>query len=565
MKFFSRFINIFNLIIFCLLINIEISSPIFTFPTAITLVNGNIIIVEKLGIYIYSPTFSYIRTEYTFPEEDQIKTKDDFSRVVIKRSKGYVLALINYKFYFFSGVGQLIYGPSLKFYNEELKYYSLIPCAYNADYYIYYFIIGFFNSNNQLNLMLASYNIYYGEYNIIDTISDNIFKYIIITSYGEEFEYTNNFISKALSCEYMKDITYITTKILACFFVVKDNENSNQYLVMGFYSLTTSSISNLYYYEFNSKLVENVAFIKSDLNCNFEASLVCYVQENKQTYCYKFYIYKYHGYLSDVGTYFPIECRNEIYGMKATYLFENDDVIFSCDGFNGNIYVAIYSQYLNNIRGTYAKFNKCQTIYGHSILYLEDDYYILSDVICYSNSYSFTKLIGEDNILEPLEEEEEEEEEKEEKEGEEEKNEEFLEIKETQMKMVEKCKIEKCSECNKESTSKNLCLSCNIQNGYYPLNRNKNKKELIREKNNEYIDCVNQNTKPKNFYFEQENQDYEECYESCATCDNKGDGNNNNCTSCEDNYIKKPEFENSKNCVFKCLHYYYYNSYSQYK
>ena len=179
MKFFSRFINIFNLIIFCSLINIEISSPIFTFPTAITLVNGNIIIVEKLGIYIYSPTFSYIRTEYTFPEEDQIKTKDDFSRVVIKRSKGYVLALINYKFYFFSGVGQLIYGPSLKFYNEELKYYSLIPYTYNADYYIYYFIIGFFNSNNQLNLMLASYNIYYGEYNIIDTISDNIFKYII--------------------------------------------------------------------------------------------------------------------------------------------------------------------------------------------------------------------------------------------------------------------------------------------------------------------------------------------------------------------------------------------------
>ena len=85
MKFFLGSINAFNLIIFCLFISKEISSPSFIFPTAITLENGNIFVVEKFGIYIYNSKFALKRTEYIFLEEDQIKTKDDLSRVVIKR------------------------------------------------------------------------------------------------------------------------------------------------------------------------------------------------------------------------------------------------------------------------------------------------------------------------------------------------------------------------------------------------------------------------------------------------------------------------------------------------
>ena len=158
MKLFSRFINTLSLIIFFLFINKEISKPTFTFPTAITLSNGDIFIVEKLGIYIYNSGFSLKRTEYIFPEEDQIKAKDDLNRVTIKRFKNYILGLINYKFYFFDGQGRLIYGPSAKFYNQELEYYSLIPINFENN--ICYFIIGFFDSNIHLNLIYSYYDIY---------------------------------------------------------------------------------------------------------------------------------------------------------------------------------------------------------------------------------------------------------------------------------------------------------------------------------------------------------------------------------------------------------------------
>ena len=59
---------------------------------------------------------------------------------------------------------------------------------------------------------------------------------------------------------------------------------------------------------------------------------------------------------------------------------------------------------------------------------------------------------------------------------------------------------------------------------------------------------------------------YEPCYRSCATCEYGGDGNQNNCTTCDVDYKKEPEKENSKNCVAICTNYYYYYTYyGQYK
>ena len=80
-----------------------------------------------------------------------------------------------------------------------------------------------------------------------------------------------------------------------------------------------------------------------------------------------------------------------------------------------------------------------------------------------------------------------------------------------------------------------------------------------------YIDCSNDITKPLNFYFNKENNDYEPCFYTCATCKYGGDGNENNCTSCETNLIFKLDYINSKNCVKKCNYYYFYNLLEQYQ
>ena len=116
----------------------------------------------------------------------------------------------------------------------------------------------------------------------------------------------------------------------------------------------------------------------------------------------------------------------------------------------------------------------------------------------------------------------------------------------------------KCSQCNQESISKNLCIKCNNEKEYYLLK--------VNYGFNKYIECVNDTTKPYNFYFDEENKDYEPCYETCFKCNNKGDGLNNHCTLCDGiNYIKQPEFEDSNNCVPKCKYLYYYTDYGQYK
>ena len=70
-------------------------------------------------------------------------------------------------------------------------------------------------------------------------------------------------------------------------------------------------------------------------------------------------------------------------------------------------------------------------------------------------------------------------------------------------------------------------------------------------------------TKPSNFYFNEENNEYRICYETCGTCDYGGNLEQNNCTSCDYNYIFNPDFPNSANCLKKCIYFYFYR-YSQY-
>ena len=236
-----------------------------------------------------------------------------------------------------------------------------------------------------------------------------------------------------------------------------------------------------------------------------------------------------------------------------------------------------------NIVQTNNQFDICESINGYSLIYSQyyQQYYIISDVVCYNHQRTFIPLIGEIPIIEEEveEEEEEKEEEKSELVNEEEKEEIeenfYQEEKEEEAEIEEKEYIEeenqetelqlectellKCSRCDQESISRNLCIKCDNEKGYYFLNLNNNI-------NSKYIDCVNDETKPYNFYFDSENKDYEACFDTCFQCNKKGDYIENNCISCDGiTYIKKPEDKDSNNCVSKCKYFYYYTDYNQYK
>ena len=55
------------------------------------------------------------------------------------------------------------------------------------------------------------------------------------------------------------------------------------------------------------------------------------------------------------------------------------------------------------------------------------------------------------------------------------------------------------------------------------------------------------------------------CYELCNTCENGGNGIENNCTSCISGLILKPDSIPPTNCVLDCKYFYYYTSFDQYR
>ena len=153
MKFLKLFyINFYSFF----LLNISISQIksilSFTYPSAITLLNGNIFVVEKFGIYICDQTLSYIiKNEYTFSEEDQIKNEEDYSRVLLKQRFNYIIVLINYKIFIFDSKGKIVNNESKKINLEDIpKYYTLSIILDENNYYFY--IIGYFQNNN-LNIL----------------------------------------------------------------------------------------------------------------------------------------------------------------------------------------------------------------------------------------------------------------------------------------------------------------------------------------------------------------------------------------------------------------------------
>ena len=373
-------------------------------------------------------------------EEDQIKTKEDLSRVVLKRSNGYIICLLNYKIYFFSGTGELL-KKSDKFYNQTLEYYTFIP--YKLDSNIFYFLIGFFDSNTHLNLQYYKFDILFKTF------------FLITSKKEEKYKSTYNFVSKSLSCEILYDYYDRSYGLnIVCFFIIY--KGGNQHLTAGYYGVTassTSTISNMNSVQLYQTIsCQNVKIIKSESNYNLNLALVCLVQEDNESYCQKFYIYKNEGEFYFEQSYI-LKCKNEIYGLKVSYLFEKKYIIFSCLISDGGILADIYNSNLDNIYDkTDKKFLTCESIFGHSILYL-DDYYVLSDTKCngIANTFKHLRIEDEENtattdINEQFKEEEEEEiehekvKEKDEeekeivKEKEEEKEEEEEEIEEEKMK-----------------------------------------------------------------------------------------------------------------------------------
>jgi len=110
----------------------------------------------------------------------------------------------------------------------------------------------------------------------------------------------------------------------------------------------------------------------------------------------------------------------------------------------------------------------------------------------------------------------------------------------------------KCKECSKESTSLDLCISCNKD--YYS--------KYNESYENSFVNCY-KDLEEEGYYLIDDY--YYPCYSSCKKCTEKGDEDNHKCDKCKDNYSFINETNKENNCYRKCSYYYYFDSSNEYQ
>ena len=292
---------------------------------------------------------------------------------------------------------------------------------------------------------------------------------------------------------------------------------------------TSLTQDTTYKYDYIDNLY-NIKQIKVISNYNKKESLVC-ILFSDGTLKYTTFYYP-GGWLGDSGHFNSLvsnnfNCRNSLYGLKLNYITNNQTIVLSCIDNISKVQASFFNDELY-IQNLYEQFTNFTSIYGHSVLIskLNFAYFVISDAICENIKRCFEPLEGALNpiqiinitssfqILDSIEE-----------------TNEKTEIIEEKFNCSE---LEKCSECDKESFDNNLCIKCSNKKNYYYLND-----LLSKEQTNKYIDCVNETTKPSNFYFNQEKLFYEQCYITCASCEYGGNSEENNCTSCDEILLYK--------------------------
>ena len=315
---FIKMKSCFNcIIIFFLYIIISFRNVIslldFNYPSAITLSNKNVFVVEKDGIFVYDEQLKNIKYSHPFEDEsDKIDDSEKLSKVVIKFKANYIICLINRKIFFFDQEGKdLLLKPDTVI-NEVNYYYPvLIPfTALNEQNNYYYIIAYFFYSNNsyKLKLILNKINTYDKTNNYVDNeeLEQMTNKNILYSGY--------DFHKKGLSCEYMQCENKNEFNYLVCFFIIKKGGElslSNHYFLV---SSSSIDINKEFKAAFLEDINGDVVQIQSVSKEDRKNSFVCLLYSNGNLKCSKFHFYRDFvddvEFVSEINTNF--NCKNDI-------------------------------------------------------------------------------------------------------------------------------------------------------------------------------------------------------------------------------------------------------------
>ena len=544
------------------------------YPITLTLSNNNILLITNTSILFYNSYFnSTIKSTY-LSEEEKAKTKEETFKTLICECPGeYVMILVKDQLKICTLNGDIIGRKNLTEEHMNFPLYNLIPIKVESDYL--YYIMAYTNGTDY-SLRFFYYKIK-KDGNEFTKIVNKEYKLSNFLGDNENAVTISNIV-----CELMKNDT--DKEILVCFY---GREHPIKLHMTSFdINNNLTQINNIYIG--NSVYIK---YVKAKCNGNKNQALICYSSftNDALVYCS---IYDLHSNtlsepkvcVSKAGSSF---CDLELYYFKNQEQF----ILISKD--NSNIlHIAIFDiNFVNNGEITYKFGDGFYQSNRESIIYLPqyEKYSIISDSL-HNGAFSITNFIinnttevkitsltnnnndntlsteeylisdsTDNNVL---------------------STEEYLISDSTNSKALnteeyiitdstdniilgnkrgEISNITKCLYSDKKSIQMNLCIECNKTAGYYPLSYYN---KLITD---EYIECINDSTKPINFFFNEEREQYEPCYETCRTCNFSGNAKINNCTSCDFNSIFRPEKENTTNCIKECRYRYYITPYGQYK
>ena len=598
---FKLYIFFFNTYIFLSIFHFSLSdSSKFTYPKSITLLNGNIFIIHQSGIEIYDSSLNnLVKTVRTFNDDEIITDVNKLAKVSITRfnqnDNGLIICMIITKIYIFNYKGDELYVEEdtniINLFNGI--YYDLTAIKRIGEKYIYE--VGFIDSN-KANLFYFEYDSENNKNNILGETEP--FNYVDPSNKDQVYSINN----QGIACEVMIDST--NKEKLVCFFNIN---KSTQILSLATIDLNNYNVTDI---GFNSIEAFDIKGIKSSASQDQKKTLICMNFASSNCYCtvYSYIDKSFNDYKS-----YDIYCKDGFYSINLEYMRETEQYILSCTANSGSMYASIFDKEFNNLNSFLVAQGSQVTISSIIYSYELGGYIAISDISSNEGDKTLVELssnIIPSVIAEKIEElvpktsmiistlpkiettlpkiettipkiettip----------------KIETTITKFETTMPKIETtipkiittipkiettqpkvttplyvCPLEKCKECNSESASKNLCIECNKSKKYYEISPLINYQPNIRGNLffNQYKECYNISTKPSNFYLNKTTEYYEPCYRSCASCNFSGDGNQNNCTTCDVDYMKDPRNPFSTNCVPLCTYFYYITSYGQFK
>ena len=398
-KTYKRYLN--NYLIFFIIINIipiiindtELEDLNLDYTHALTLMNGNIFILYKNGVIVYSHNLTTIlhRNDFGGTELISSEKENNFTSIIqCYEGNQYIFALIYDKIYIFSSRGLYIFHKSITLlsdFSTKLQYIYYTFIYYKYEDSIYYFISAFRNNEDfvkfvkfEINIDEESFNINKEIfYNISDILSDSI------TCQITDFDnYTN-----ILSCFYLVFEDYILTIKLSLF------DPENEFVIINETQFTGG------YTPKESFLIKSIIGLdKTKIICG----LISSSSSTLRWFAFDFNVFQINSVQS------TISCSSGTYLFNANYYYYINHYILSCKNDKG-ITFSIFGDFsdfqsLSTILMAQVNYANCSHFTNYDIIFFlyEGKYNIITNFLCEdkpSQIISFPNYVNFDNYDKP--------------------------------------------------------------------------------------------------------------------------------------------------------------------